>query len=324
MKYFTLISLPILFLSCLTPPPVIVKYPSPIQELPAATAAAPSKPVKAATPPPEVDYETHPDATDEPVPQADSEKIVDAATAEMTVGPTKRTYDGGAVQYPFVDGRQYKIFSSPGHQTNIVLQPGENILGQPVTGDNSSFIMTNLLGKEGGLPVVNLFVIAKMPGRTTNVTVLTDRRTYRFILSSYSATYMPVIKFTYDFDSLVSFGGQVDAQGKPTPANGGDVYLYAKIENLDFNYAILPRSINKPAWAPTQVFTDGVSTYMQFASAKGAAFAPIFVVLDEKNKPVIVNYRVKGIFYVIDRVIERAQILLNKNDGNVIDIIRKH
>ncbi len=324
-----LTTLALLLVGCASAPPLQVTYAPPVDESKLAKQGAAAADAAPATPPPEIKFDTPMDTVDpQDASAATPQDMVNQKTAAMTVGPTLRSFDGGPVVYPFVDGRMYQIFTAPGQQTHITLEPGEQVLGQPVTGDNNSFIMTNILGKDKGQPVTNLFVMAKTPGKTTNVTILTDKRTYTFVLSSYAHTYMPIVKFSYSYDTMMQgfdANGVPTADGSASPA-GQAIYVYTRIENMDFNYAIVPRTINKPAWAPTVVFSDGHSVYLQYASARGAAYAPVLFAMDANNKPKIMNYRVRGLFYICDEAanIDHFQLILDKNDGNIIDIFKRH
>ena len=40
--------------------------------------------------------------------------------------------------------------------------------------------------------------------------------------------------------------------------------------------------------------------------------APVLFVIDEEDEPMLVNYRVKGAYYILDRLFERAQMRVGK------------
>jgi len=60
-------------------------------------------------------------------------------------------------------------------------------------------------------------------------------------------------------------------------------------------------------WAPRRVFDDGAKTYVQMPATVKVSEAPVLFVLDG-NEPTLVNYRVKGDFYIVDRLFDKAQL----------------
>jgi type IV secretion system protein VirB9 len=61
---------------------------------------------------------------------------------------------------------------------------------------------------------------------------------------------------------------------------------------------------------PVRVFDDGKKTYIQISEAAKNREAPVLVVIGSDGKQEMVNYRVKNDMYIVDRLFERAQLLL--------------
>jgi type IV secretion system protein VirB9 len=61
---------------------------------------------------------------------------------------------------------------------------------------------------------------------------------------------------------------------------------------------------------PVRVFDDGKKTYIQISEAAKNREAPILVVIGTDGKQEMVNYRVKDDMYIVDRLFERAQLVL--------------
>jgi type IV secretion system protein VirB9 len=122
---------------------------------------------------------------------------------------------------------------------------------------------------------------------------------------------------TFDFPLEVAEKSKAQAT-----LSENQIMMHGPITNLDFAYTILPHSIHKPAWCPDRVFNDGVKTYMSFPSASRAGYAPVLfeVNRDGKGERVLVNYRVIGTYFVIDRVIWHAELVLDINEGNIVTI----
>ncbi|NBW42184.1 hypothetical protein EBR25_14525, partial [bacterium] len=63
---------------------------------------------------------------------------------------------------------------------------------------------------------------------------------------------------------------------------------------------------------PVRVFDDGKKTYFQMPNEMSVAEAPVLFLIDEHGEPMLVNYRVKGVYYIVDRLFQRAQMRVGK------------
>lgn len=269
---------------------------------------------------PMVEYES-PDEEElfgpETAPQADSEAVVGATVELYTVVPQRRDFVGGAVVYNYVPRSVYKVFVAPLRVTNIELEAGETLVSQPASGDTMNFqVGTASSGNRGGEQITHLLIKPVYAGHETSLLVYTDRRIYQFELESYESTHMPYVSFRYPLDSI-------EAARRSAATVREDIFLNGNIEAFDFGYEIIYADPHKPRWAPSVVFTDGVRTYMQFASAYRASYAPVLFEMSEDGERMLVNYRVVGDYYIVDTVIERAELVLDINAGNVITLVRR-
>jgi type IV secretory pathway VirB9-like protein len=78
-----------------------------------------------------------------------------------------------------------------------------------------------------------------------------------------------------------------------------------------------------PAWMPERVFDDGHKTYIQFAPDLGTTEAPPLFVIGENKQAELVNYRVQGRYYVVDRLITAAELRLGTKEQQIVRIERK-
>jgi type IV secretion system protein TrbG len=58
------------------------------------------------------------------------------------------------------------------------------------------------------------------------------------------------------------------------------------------------------------VFDDGKKTYIQISQAAKNREAPVLVVIGSDGKEEMVNYRVKDDMYIVDRLFEKAELIL--------------
>jgi type IV secretion system protein VirB9 len=75
------------------------------------------------------------------------------------------------------------------------------------------------------------------------------------------------------------------------------------------------------------VFDDGQKTFIRFPRPVSPDQAPALFLLrsGSAREATYVNYRIKGDLYVIDRLVEAAELRLgNDDDQEVVRITRKH
>jgi type IV secretion system protein VirB9 len=74
---------------------------------------------------------------------------------------------------------------------------------------------------------------------------------------------------------------------------------------LRFDYEIEGKDYD---WKPVRVFDDGQKTFIQMPKNLRVTEAPVLFLLDDDAEPLIVNYRVKGDLYIVDRLLEQAEL----------------
>jgi len=113
-----------------------------------------------------------------------------------------------------------------------------------------------------------------------------------------------------------------EAEGASSGVTSGAIDRGVTLKKLDFGYRVTAESGAEPKWMPRRVFTDGRKTYIGFPRDLATTSAPPLFVLGREGEAQLVNYRVKGGYYVIDQVIERAELRLGKEPQQVVSIIR--
>ncbi|MBL4870287.1 MAG: TrbG/VirB9 family P-type conjugative transfer protein, partial [Robiginitomaculum sp.] len=91
------------------------------------------------------------------------------------------------------------------------------------------------------------------------------------------------------------------------------------IENLNFHYEIKG---DHPHWRPLRAFDDGHKVFIQFPARLDQGEAPPLFVMGRKGKSQLVNYRVKGAYYIVDRLFKAAELRLGEKDQDVVRIVR--
>ena len=79
------------------------------------------------------------------------------------------------------------------------------------------------------------------------------------------------------------------------------------VDKMNFDYRVTG---GNPQIRPLRVFDDGATTYIQMPSAIQHMEAPVLLVLGSDGKGTMTNYRVKKQTYIVDRLFERARMVL--------------
>ena len=249
-------------------------------------------------------------------------EVIDQANRKAASGPDSEAYFNAIMTYDFTPGALYQIYAAPLRLTAIQLQPGEKVIGKPAVGDSIRWIMA--LGRWGsGAPDALehqcLYLKPTRPGLQSTLAINTDRRTYYLELHSFEDTYMAAVEFRYPHDELADVEAaksRDDTLAKTTTATN------VNLDSINFGYRVTVVK-GKPSWIPEQVFDDGRKTFIRFPASMLNREAPALFVLSSTNEVQLVNYRVKNDFYVVDRLIERAELRVGQKDQEIVQIARQ-
>lgn len=225
-------------------------------------------------------------------------------------------YFNAIAQYAYEPGTLYQVYAAPLFITDIVLEPGEKLVTQPAAGDVVRWILAVGKSIQDGTEQTHVYIKPTRAGLRTNLAINTNRRSYLLELQSDETTYMAAVKWHYPQDELQRLQIQAAEADQQQRTSAPVVSLDA----LNFNYTIHVLN-GTPAWKPTQVFDDGRRTFVRFPPAMRVREAPALFVLRDKETQ-LVNYRVKGEFYVIDRLFEEAELRLGQQNQEIVRIVR--
>ena len=222
-------------------------------------------------------------------------------------------FTNAIVEYNFLDGKIYEIFTSPNKVTDIRLAPGETISGEAAIGDSESWQMVTASSSEKGRAVTHIYVRPVTSGLETTMIIPTDQRTYYLLLTSTEDVYMVGVRWKYP--GIATFG----ASAESIPS------VSISVENMNSNYTVKGDNV---FWKPTMVFDDGLRTYFQFDPRfSTSAGAPALYLLPREgsntSKAEIINYVIRGNFYIADFVLQDRQSFMLMTQDNRVEITRK-
>jgi len=238
---------------------------------------------------------------------------VRAANRAATLEPATGGYLNSMQVYPFSEGMIYHVFTAPERVTDIVLQPGET-LGAVAAGDTVRWVICDTTSGGGDTKRTHVLVKPFTAGLSTNLVITTDKRTYHLALTSTDRAAMSALSWTYPQDQLIALKAATERARAEQPVAVG-----LQVEQLHFNYAI---SGDQPAWRPLRAFDDGRQTFIEFPPNLGVGEAPPLFLVDSKGTASLVNYRVEGRFYVVDRIFDAAELRLGLKHQDIVRIAR--
>jgi len=144
--------------------------------------------------------------------------------------------------------------------------------------------------------------------------ITTDRRTYHLALTSAASSATVAMSWTYPQDQLIALKVAADRAQAVQPVAAG-----LQVDQLHFNYSVTG---DTPSWRPLRAFDDGRQTFVEFPVSLAVDEAPPLFLVDAKGNASLVNYRVKGRFYVVDRLFDAAELRLGLKHQEVVRITR--
>ena len=243
-----------------------------------------------------------------------------AAKASATTQPTADGFLNAIQYYDYAPGVVYTAVTAPGYVTTVALRPGEKLI-TAAAGDTARWIVENVQSGSGDAAQTLLLVKPRKADLKTNLLITTDQRVYSLDLTSAdSGTYHTMIAWNYPFGDVVMIRNQVAAQqavAQATVATGLD------LSKANFNYLILrQKHTPTPAWCPLRAFDDGQKTFIQFPPKVTVTEAPPLFVMGRHGDAQLVNYRVKGDWYIVDRLFDKAELRLGQAPQTVIAVVR--
>jgi len=238
---------------------------------------------------------------------------VEAANQAALREPSRAGYVDAVQVYPYSEGALYRLYAAPERVTDIALQPGETITSV-AAGDTVRWTVGDTMSGSAEAKRAHILVKPFSAGLSTNLIITTDRRVYRLQLLSTSATSMAAISWTYPAHELLALKRKDASAEAAKPAAAG-----VAVEDLNFDYVITG---DKPAWRPIRAFDDGRQTFIAFAPDIAVGEAPPLFILGPDGEAQLVNYRVAGRYYVVDRLFGAAELRLGEKAQQIVRITR--
>ena len=204
-----------------------------------------------------------------------------------------------------------RIIVAPLKITDIQFEVGEKIKDVQL-GDTTRWIVSPSISGEGEKQTSHLLIKTTDVGLETTLFVSTNKRTYHMNLFSRKYEYMPIVNFKYkdEINKKWEAYNKHFQEEKENQKNSKKLKVTSSIskniDNLDFQYTIT----GDASWKPIRVYNDGVKTYIQMPNSMKYQEAPIFMVLDKGDNNQLVNYRLKGNNYIVDKLFKKGILII--------------
>lgn len=246
---------------------------------------------------------------------------IDEANRDALVRSTEDGFVDAIQYYEYLPGAVYEVIASPDRVTTITLRPGEHLQAK-AAGDTRRWQVDETVTGRGEAEQTLVIVRPLREWVDTNLVLVTDQRVYQLELRSVpGGVYNAAVSWNYPRDRLVQVNERVLREQEAARHTIAPI----DVENLDFAYEITPGDEDHPPrWMPRRVFNDGRKTYIQFPSNLGVTEAPPLFVTGRKGDAELINYRVHRSYYIVDRVLDRAQLRLGDKPQDIVQIRSLH
>lgn len=226
------------------------------------------------------------------------------------------------VPAPGKDGRVIFTYGSslpvvpcrPLSLTVVELEPGERITAAPMAGDS---VRWNILPAVSGVEPNQIPMLVIKPiqaGLSTDLVISTDRRLYYLELVSTPDKYVARVAFSYPDTVAAEWKAHQAREDRERAATAADQSARAaasepvvSIESLNTDYEFRGKDTAlRPAW----MGDNGSKTYIKMNPSTGPRELPVLMVRGAAGKDEIVNFRVVGDLYVVDRLIDDAYLAI--------------
>jgi type IV secretion system protein TrbG len=242
---------------------------------------------------------------------------VDQANRAARIEPAQAGYINAIQVWPYTLGALYQVYTAPGRITDIALQEGEELVeqGAAAAGDTARWVIGDTESGEGAARRVHILVKPIRSDLPVNSLVInTKRRTYHLELRATESTSMASVSWDYPHDRLFALEARNRQAAAVQPVATG-----LDLARLNFRYEITG---DQPPWRPLRAFDDGAKVYIEFPRGIAQGEMPPLFAIGPAGDSQLVNYRVRGNHYIVDRLFGAAELRLGAEPQAVVRISR--
>jgi type IV secretion system protein VirB9 len=223
---------------------------------------------------------------------------VDDANEAARQEPSRDFYVDAVQVYAYAPGALYRLYTAPEQVSDIALQPGERLIAVSA-GDTVRWVLGDTTSGSGESEQVHILVKPVAAGLETT-----------------EDTYMAALSWHYPHDRLMALRQQ---NRRAQEASGQVIDEGLALDRLQFRYEITG---DTPPWRPVRAFDDARKVYIEFPRRIDQGEAPPLFVVGPDGGIQLVNYRISGNYYIVDRLFGAAELRLGEDPQQVVRIVR--
>ncbi len=246
-----------------------------------------------------------------------------AANASARARSVASGFQDGVQVFAYAPGRIYEVWTAPLRVTTLTLAPEETVISK-AAGDTVRWQIGETTSGAGPDQRTHVMLKPLREGLETNLVLTTNQRLYQLHLRSGAPpAFNAAIAWSLDAAGTSRKPAGVDEPvAEPPPSAPTPTLLPEAAAGLEGSYRI-KAPVRPPAWTPRAVLTDGVRTYLVFPPGLAASEAPALLAIGAGGERQLVNYRQQGGLWVVDRVLDRAELRLGDRRPQVVRIQRR-
>ena len=198
------------------------------------------------------------------------------------------------------------LICAPLHVTDLTLAEGETVT-DVATGDSERWLIQVAGSGDPQTPLPHVLIKPKDAPLSSNLVIMTNRRTYRLnLVARRTEKFTQAAGFYFPKELLVA-SEQAKKFAADPPETQTHPSLVADLAKKELNLSYSISGPNVP-WKPIRAFDDGAHTYIQMAAGMKATDAPALLVAGPAGDG-LANYRIAGNYYIVDRLFDGAVLL---------------
>ena len=242
----------------------------------------------------------------EPVTPREAARILAEANSGARQRAAPGAFSEATLLYAWEPGAIYELQTSPDFVSTLLLEPGE-VLIDIAAADTARWSVSNTLSGDRAL----LIVKPSAPKLKTNIVLVTDRRAY--LIEAVSAA-----GEVYTAQAAWTYPGPLAPPPVPEPEPRPE----QPPRPIHEDYVLKAPRKGPPPWMPEKVWDDGRRTYVQFPEDIAASDMPPLLIRTAEGLE-LVNYRIHGRHYEVDRIFSEAELRLGRKNPVVVRIVRR-
>ena len=207
--------------------------------------------------------------------------------------------------YDFDTDFTYEIYCQPYRVTDLILEPGEQVIEMPFLSENQVWEIGAGVSRSNGIDTQHFFLKPAYSGLITSFIIITDKRVYHLLLKSYKDCYMTQVRWNYP--NTMPFTIKTDAMNEAINGSKTNT-LSVDPAFLSFDYKMTYSLFKKPYWLPTRIYDDGKKTYIVMNETVLHMTSPVLF----NNRNERINYSVNKNIIVINELVEKLTMRVGR------------